>query len=687
MKFRLKPLALSMAVAACWTLPTVSAQAADTLTGLSDLPGGAFISTASAVNADGSVVVGEGVSAGTTGYEAFRWTQGGGMVGLGDLPGGVFQSSAYGVSADGSVVVGYGSSASGTEAFRWTQGGGMVGLGDLPGGWFNSLAYDVNADGSVVVGHGDSVSGQEAFRWTQGSGMVALGDLLGGAFFSRAFAVNADGTVVVGWGTSASGREAFRWTQSDGMVALGDLPGGIFDSRALAVSGNGSVLAGFSESANGREAFRWTQSSGMVGLGDLPGGGFYSTAYGVNADGSVVVGYGTTASGDEAFRWTQAIGMQRVADWLAAAGVSAAGWTKLTGAEGVNANGDVVVGYGDSTNGIEAFIARVGSATDNTGLVGLTDLNNSVASTVQTHVQLEGLNALTLNGAHHRNLMDIAMTDGSYCGWVSGDIGRNNRNDNGHGWMSLAEIGACHDFKSQNLRAGIGIGHSQARQDQVYGGKTDLNGEYLLGELDWVASPSTSGSSLVASVLGMVGRWDADLTRGYSFGTAQSSGNTDLDSWSLRARLDWRDAFKLGSVSFTPTIQYTNTHTKVDGYQESGGTAPAQYDSQTHTAKESRLGLTGAYPVSDATTLRGHVEWVHRFDDEGAAVSGTANVLQAVTVPFNFSGNKIRQNWSRVGAEVDHKISKSSVISVSANVASSGQDADVSAGASWKLVF
>ena len=75
------------------------------------------------------------------------------MVGLGDLAGGELRSGAYGVSADGSVVVGLAAHrASGFEAFRWTSGGGMVGLGDLPGGSFSSDADGVSADGSVVVG-------------------------------------------------------------------------------------------------------------------------------------------------------------------------------------------------------------------------------------------------------------------------------------------------------------------------------------------------------------------------------------------------------------------------------------------------------------------------------------------------------------------------------------------------------
>ena len=85
-----------------------------------------------AVSADGSTVVGRGLS--TPGFEAFRWTQAGGMVGLGDLPGGPFRSDAFGVSADGSVVVGRAFPSNREAAFRWTQAGGMVGLGDLPGG-------------------------------------------------------------------------------------------------------------------------------------------------------------------------------------------------------------------------------------------------------------------------------------------------------------------------------------------------------------------------------------------------------------------------------------------------------------------------------------------------------------------------------------------------------------------------
>ena len=89
--------------------------------------------------------------------------------------------------------------------------------------------------------------------------------------------------------------------------------------------------------------------------------------------------------------------MISIQDWLAAAGVSTAGFSVLESAQGVNRDGSVVVGFGQSNNGQEGFIARVGSGSS--GVVGLADLGNSLSSQAATHVQLEILNSLALNGA------------------------------------------------------------------------------------------------------------------------------------------------------------------------------------------------------------------------------------------------------------------------------------------------
>ena len=282
--------------------------AVNNLTPLGDLTGGAAFSAAFGVSGDASVVTGYSMSA--SGTEAFRWTNGGGMVGLGDLPGGSFLSQAAGISSDGNVIVGKSNSTiSGinTEAFRYTgipgSGGAMSGLGDLPGGITSSLAIAASSDGAIVVGQGTSSSGSEAFRWTTVGSIAGMGDLPLGTFRSAAHGISRDGAVIVGQGNSASGDEAFRYTGIPGsggiMVGLGDLTGGGFNSIAYGVSDDGLTIVGQGTSANGIEAFRWTLGGGMAPLGDLAGGGFNSIAYCVSADGSVVAGQGNTAAGAE----------------------------------------------------------------------------------------------------------------------------------------------------------------------------------------------------------------------------------------------------------------------------------------------------------------------------------------------------------------------------------------------------
>ena len=99
------------------------------------LPGGNQ-GEALGVSASGAVVVGQSdgvINGNGSGNLAFRWSQQTGTVFLGDLPGGPFISLATAISADGSIVVGLSNSAAGQEAFRWTGATGMVGLGGLPG--------------------------------------------------------------------------------------------------------------------------------------------------------------------------------------------------------------------------------------------------------------------------------------------------------------------------------------------------------------------------------------------------------------------------------------------------------------------------------------------------------------------------------------------------------------------------
>ena len=86
----------------------------------------------------------------------------------------------------------------------------------------------------------------------------------------------------------------------------------------------------------------------MVGLGDLSGGSFGSFAEGISADGSVVVGRSVSASGGEAFMWTSGGGMIGLGDL--------SGGSFSSQATDVSADGSVVVGDGTLASGAEAFV-------------------------------------------------------------------------------------------------------------------------------------------------------------------------------------------------------------------------------------------------------------------------------------------------------------------------------------------
>ncbi len=360
---------------------------------LGDLPGGRGLSVATAVSADGSVVVGYSDSA--FGQQAFRWTLAGGMAGLGDLPDGTFLSTARGVSADGAVVVGDSAAADGQYAFRWQLGDvALTPLGDLPGGDVLSVASCVSGNAAVIAGYSSSTAssllGHEAFRQSGAAPLEALGDLPGSLFHSAATAISSDGSTIVGFGTSAasgaSGSEAFRWTAAGGLQGLGDLAGGSFNSRALGVSTDGFVIVGVGTSINGTFAFRWTDPSaggtGMMSLGDLAGGAADSQANGLSTDGAIVVGRATTAAGPRAFVWTQPDGMRQLSTVLAVdLNLSLAGWT-LEEATAISADGMTIVGYGLAPDGqYRAWRAFLGFALyppgdgdiNNDGFINLVD--------------------------------------------------------------------------------------------------------------------------------------------------------------------------------------------------------------------------------------------------------------------------------------------------------------------------
>jgi probable HAF family extracellular repeat protein len=303
-------------------------------------------STADAVSADGSVVVG------TSNYRAYRWTALGGMQDLGVLSGG---TNSYGraVNADGSVVVVRSQSPQGTFGARWTAQGGLQSIG-VATGTTGSDGLAISADGSIIVGssYSSTYSVNRASRWTLAGGLVGI---YGGYLTDNSWAnsISADGLAAAGPVGTSPNQHAFRWTQAGGMVDLGVFPGANY-AYANGISADGSVVTGYGiVPVSGYRMFRWTQATGMQPLAPET----YAVAQGLSRDGRVVVGWHNLDT-SAAMAWSQRTGVFDLHDRLVELGVDMTGWVLQQG-NAASADGHVIVGIGMLNGQGRGFVATL----------------------------------------------------------------------------------------------------------------------------------------------------------------------------------------------------------------------------------------------------------------------------------------------------------------------------------------
>jgi probable HAF family extracellular repeat protein len=144
----------------------------------------------------------------------------------------------------------------------------------------------VSAGGALVSGTFDGGGG---FYWMPTTGVISIGG-------ASAEAVSRDGRTIVGIATDSRGtRQAAVWVRAAEWSLLGSFPNAVpcdTDlSAAYGTSGNGRVVVGLAwNGCRFARAFKWQESTGMVDLGSTVAG-HSSLANGVSADGNVVVGY------------------------------------------------------------------------------------------------------------------------------------------------------------------------------------------------------------------------------------------------------------------------------------------------------------------------------------------------------------------------------------------------------------
>jgi uncharacterized membrane protein len=316
----------------------------------------------SAISADGAALVGGRVIQTEPAVEAepIYWSRETGFISFGPP-----MRRALAASADGRTITG----DDGTTSYHAVLGGSHEPL--PPGAYSRGLS----ADGLTVVGYqgGNLVTTPDStpMRWTSAGGKELLGFLPGAELlplarrFGEALAASADGSVVVGssYGlyydsgacvNSCNLRQAFRWTESGGMQSLGL-------GEARFISWNGDVVAGASGQlgpAFANRAFRWTPETGTMIL-DLPSGVSASVASVMNGNGSLILGSLDDGANQRAFIWDIDHGMRLWQEVLAneyGLADELAGW-RITDALEMSADGNVILGYGQSPQGpYERFV-------------------------------------------------------------------------------------------------------------------------------------------------------------------------------------------------------------------------------------------------------------------------------------------------------------------------------------------
>ena len=570
-------------------------------------------------------------------------------------------SYAMGIAANGTII---GTKLSGTginQAFK-LSGSTTTLLGDFGFGTSNALA--ISRDGSTIIGNSFDTRAEVAFKWTSLGGMVALTPTPVNAYQdSYATGVSQDGSVIVGWMTDASFNiTAFRYV---GSSISNVIDGGGSFTKALAVSGDGLVTVGqFDAGIGGGYAFKHTVSGGLISLGSL--GGFTSEAHAASFNGSVIVGQSLNSSNKfEAFVYQTG----------AMAGLGFLGTGDESDATGVSADGTVIVGYSRITAGGAARHAFVYTNLMLDETEWMSSLNGPGSLVAMT----TSLNQQPLEGAHHRPLMSYDRMGKQTQAWATGDFGTSSRQSDRH--TTSGEIGVSQTYGDFVL--GVAAGHASINQDLLFGGNASISGNYLLAEADYRLPDRESIVSLVL----LRGDYDATASRGYVLGGGvldASRGSTGLKTSSARLRLDGPAQQFTGSFSITPFASYTATRTTADAYTETGGSFPASFAAQEHTAQEGRLGVTAKVVASPSTTLLFTAEWIHRFDDAGDGLSGT-NL--ATSSAFAVGGIAPTVNQARFGFDVDHRLSADTLLNFSVHAAGIGPSSDVSAALSIRRAF
>jgi uncharacterized protein YhjY with autotransporter beta-barrel domain len=322
----------------------------------------------------------------------------------------------------------------------------------------------------------------------------------------------------------------------------------------------------------------------------------------------------------------------------------------------VSADGTAIVGSGTDPNGdSQAWIARF-SPVFGTGVITSQVAAQSfagLASLTQSSTGKTDANLSTQTGI----AVDHAC---GACAFVYGVGGTVPGDPFGAGALGF-KINITPD-----VTAGISFGAEAGRTKLVYDGSAETRGG--LGSVFLARLPQT-GLQLIAALSG--GVFDADIKRGYLNGNSIASSNGSTKGYSYGAMFRGGWAFKMSDhVRLTPYASYTVARAHFDGWTETTGVFPAQFDPINQTLSVLRLGSDVRYTFAPGTWVWGGLNWAHRLENSAPEISGSLIGLFSMTVP----GATLDRDYAETAIGLRMPLGRDGALSGSMTVVASAND-------------
>lgn len=246
-------------------------------------------------------------------------------------------------------------------------------------------------------------------------------------------------------------------------------------------------------------------------------------------------------------------------------------------------------------------------------------LATSIRQAAQTSAMGFEAARLALTGNHGHPLELRAAPNRRSCAWVAGDWGGSDLGGADDA-LGVAEFGGCLVLNDTRAQIGAALGKFRAHQRSADPDTQKLDGQYLL--IEFIAPLTALSPALWGTLSAYYGQADASLTRADLADPSDTalSAATDLATWSLRGRLDWESAWRIGAFELSPYADLIFMQTRLDGYRQSNDSYSLQVSGHEREAGELRLGLNGRYPLAERLTLLAGAERMHRVHDQAETI-------------------------------------------------------------------